>query len=256
MSRVVLFHSVQGLRPGVEEWAGRLREAGHEVWTPDLLEGRTFDDLDSGVAHRDELGVPELMKRAEAALAELPADLVFAGFSMGAATAGYYAATRPGARGAVLMHGVPPLRAYGVEAWPEELPAQVHFADRRPLGRAGGDHRVRAADRRRRRTAGDPRLPRRRPSLRRPRQPRLRRRRGRVDAGPRARAARATRLSWRAPARRLREALRLRCGPGCRSACRDRPLRPVPASSRRSRGSAASRRRARSKAWRASPPLK
>jgi dienelactone hydrolase len=132
VTRVVLFHSVQGLRPGVEEWAGRLREAGHEVWTPDLLEGRTFDDLEAGVAHRDELGVPELMRRAEAALVDLPADLVYAGFSMGAATAGYHAATRAGARGAILMHGVPPLRAYGVEAWPEGLPAQVHFADGDP----------------------------------------------------------------------------------------------------------------------------
>lgn len=132
MTRVVLFHSAQGLRPGVEEWSARLREAGHEAWTPDLFDGRTFDDLEAGVAYRDELGIPELMRRAEAALAELPAELVYAGFSMGAATAGYYAATRPGARGAILMHGVPPLREFGVEAWPEELPAQVHFADNDP----------------------------------------------------------------------------------------------------------------------------
>jgi dienelactone hydrolase len=124
---VVLLHSAQGLRPGVEEWAGRLREAGHEVWAPDLFEGRTFAELDDGVAFRNEVGVPELMRRAEAALAGLPGELVFAGFSMGAATAGYYAATRPGARGAVLMHGVPPLRQFGVEGWPDGVPAQVHF---------------------------------------------------------------------------------------------------------------------------------
>jgi len=137
VSKVVLLHSAQGLRPGVEGWAERLREAGHEVWAPDLFEGRSFDDLEAGVAHRDELGVPELMRRAEAALAELPAEVVYAGFSMGAASAGYYAATRVGCRGAVLMSGVTPLAQFGVEAWPETVPAQVHFAVEDPqVGRA------------------------------------------------------------------------------------------------------------------------
>jgi dienelactone hydrolase len=132
VSRVVLLHSAQGLRPGVEEWAERLRGAGHEVWAPDLFAGRSFDNLDEGITFRDELGIPELMRRAEAALAELPGDLVYAGFSMGAASAGYYAATRAGARGAVLMHGVTPLRQFGIEAWPPEVAAQVHFAERDP----------------------------------------------------------------------------------------------------------------------------
>lgn len=128
MSKVVLLHSAQGLRPGFERCAERLREAGHEVWTPDLFEGRSFDDLAAGIAHRDEIGVPELMRRAEAALAELPADVVYAGFSMGAASAGYYAATRGGCRGAILISGVTPLDEFGVERWPPNVPAQVHFA--------------------------------------------------------------------------------------------------------------------------------
>lgn len=138
MSNVVLIHSAQGLRPGLERWAGRLREAGHEVWTPDLFEGRAFDRLEAGIAHRDEIGVPELMRRAEAALEELPDDLVYAGFSMGAASAGYYAATRRGARGCVLISGVTPLAEFGVERWPERVPAQVHFAAEDPhVDRAG-----------------------------------------------------------------------------------------------------------------------
>lgn len=138
MSKVVLLHSAQGLRPAVEAWAERMREGGHTVWTPDLFEGRSFDELAAGVAHRDEIGVPELMRRAEAALAELPGDVVYAGFSMGAASAGYYAATRPGARGAVLMHGVTPLREYGVERWPRPVAAQVHVAEEDPeVDRAG-----------------------------------------------------------------------------------------------------------------------
>jgi dienelactone hydrolase len=127
VSKVVLLHSAQGLRPGVEAWAERLRAAGHQVWAPDLFEGRTFDELEAGIAHRDEVGVPELMRRAEAALADLPKDVVYIGFSMGAASAGYYAATRGGSRGAVLISGVTPLAELGVEAWPEAVAAQVHF---------------------------------------------------------------------------------------------------------------------------------
>lgn len=138
VSKVVLLHSAQGLRPGVESWAARLRECGHEVWAPDLFAGRSFEQLEAGIAHRDEVGVPELMRRLEAELTELPGDLVYAGFSMGAASAGYYAATRPGARGAILIGGVTPLAEYGVESWPESVPAQVHFsAEDRYVDRAG-----------------------------------------------------------------------------------------------------------------------
>jgi dienelactone hydrolase len=45
---------------------------------------------------------------------------------MGAASAQYLAATRPGARAAVLMHEVAPLETLGVEAWPGGVPVQVH----------------------------------------------------------------------------------------------------------------------------------
>jgi dienelactone hydrolase len=132
VSKVVLIHSAHGLRPGVETWAERLREAGHEVWAPDLFEGRTFEQLADGVAHCEEIGSPELLRRAEAALAELPDDVVYAGFSMGAASAGYFAATRRGSRGAVLMHGVTPLAELGVEIWPADTAAQVHLGAEDP----------------------------------------------------------------------------------------------------------------------------
>jgi dienelactone hydrolase len=125
VSKIVVLHSAQGLGPGIESWAERLREAGHEVWTPELAEGRV----------------------AEAELAELPADVVYAGFSSGAASAGYYAATRSRARGAILISGVTPLGEYEIEAWPESVPAQVHFASEDPdLDRAGVESFERALD--------------------------------------------------------------------------------------------------------------
>jgi dienelactone hydrolase len=126
MAEIVLFHHAQGLRPDVPAWADSLREAGHEVWTPDLFEGATFDRLEDGIAHRDEIGIPELIRRATEAVEQLPAELGYAGFSMGAASAQYLAATRPGARAAVLMHGVAPVETLGVEAWPGGVPVQVH----------------------------------------------------------------------------------------------------------------------------------
>ena len=43
---IMLFHSTYGLRPAVHRAADRLRAAGHEVWTPDLFEGRTFDTVE------------------------------------------------------------------------------------------------------------------------------------------------------------------------------------------------------------------
>ncbi len=126
VANVVLFHHAQGLRADVRGWADSLREAGHEVETPDLFDGVTFDRLENGIAHRDELGVPELMARAARALDELPADLVYAGFSMGASTAHYFALTRPGARAVLLMHGTAPAASLGDSRWPHGVPGQVH----------------------------------------------------------------------------------------------------------------------------------
>jgi dienelactone hydrolase len=78
------------------------------------------------------LGYQEIARRAREAVAGLPEGLVFAGFSLGAVHAGLLAASRPGALGAVLMHGAVPVEGlsefFGVERWPEGVPVQVHYA--------------------------------------------------------------------------------------------------------------------------------
>jgi dienelactone hydrolase len=126
VARVVLFHHAQGLREDVLAWADSLRLAGHDVTTPDLFAGRTFERLEDGIAHRDEVGLPELIARAATALEELPTELVYAGFSMGASTAHYFAVTRPGARAVLLMHGTAPPASLGDAGWPSGVPGQVH----------------------------------------------------------------------------------------------------------------------------------
>src|SRR3712207_1661705 len=143
MAEVVLFHSVLGLRPGVTAAADRLRAAGHTVHTPDLYEGEVFDDLEAGSRKDEALGYQEIARRAREAVAGLPEGLVFAGFSLGAVHAELLAASRPGALGAVLMHGAVPVEGlnefFGVERWPEGVPVQVHYATDDPWVDAEGE---------------------------------------------------------------------------------------------------------------------
>lgn len=133
MTEIVLFHSVLGVRPGVLAAAERLRSAGHAVHVPDLYHGAVFDDYAEADAFLQGFGgFPELLRRTRAAVAELPAEVVYAGFSNGAGCAGYLTATRPGALGAVLMHGTLPLAVLGTvvgstPTWPAGVPAQVHY---------------------------------------------------------------------------------------------------------------------------------
>jgi dienelactone hydrolase len=133
MSEIVLFHSVLGLRPAVLAWAERLREAGHTVHAPDLYRGSVFDSYEEADAFVQSFGsYPELLRRTAASVDHLRSDLVYAGFSNGAGGATYLAAARPGARGALLMHGALPLAVIEqvVDAplmWPAAVPAQLHY---------------------------------------------------------------------------------------------------------------------------------
>jgi dienelactone hydrolase len=138
MAEVVLFHHAQGLTPGVVAFADELRRAGHTVHTPDLFEGRTFDSLDEGMRYAEEIGFPEVIGRGVHAVEGLPAELVYAGFSLGVLPAQMLAQTRPGARGALLFYSCVPVSEFG-SAWPDEVPAQVHGMDADPIFVGEGD---------------------------------------------------------------------------------------------------------------------
>lgn len=125
MAEVVVFHHVLGLTPGVIAFADRLREAGHVVHTPDLFDGRTFESIEAGAGHVDEVGFGTIVDRGVAAAADLPDALVYAGFSLGVVAAQRLAQTRPGARGAVLMEACVPPAEFG-DAWPTGVPVQIH----------------------------------------------------------------------------------------------------------------------------------
>jgi dienelactone hydrolase len=102
VAEVLLFHHAQGLTAGCLAFADELRGAGHAVHTPDLYDGRTFTDLDEGVGYAKEVGFATIQERGLHAADDLPNELVYAGFSLGASPAQALAQTRPGAKGALL----------------------------------------------------------------------------------------------------------------------------------------------------------
>jgi dienelactone hydrolase len=140
MAEVVLFHHVQGLTDGVGAFADQLRAGGHTVHTPDLFEGERPATIQDGVALTGRIGDEELDNRADQAVADLPAGLVYAGFSFGAGTAQRLAQTRPGARGALLYESCIPITGeWAFGPWPEGVPVQIHGMDKDPFFALEGD---------------------------------------------------------------------------------------------------------------------
>jgi dienelactone hydrolase len=127
MAEVLFFHHVQGRTPGVVAFADRLRAAGHAVHTPDLYEGRLFPTIGEGLAFAEGPHAPDLAGLAAAAAADLPAELVYAGISSGAALAQRLAQTRAGAAGAVLVESCLPVSGeWAIGPWPDGVPVQIH----------------------------------------------------------------------------------------------------------------------------------
>jgi len=125
MAEVVLFHHAQGLTAGVTAFADELRRAGHTVHTPDMFEGRTFGTLEQGMGYVEEIGFGAVIERGVRVVDGLPAELMYAGFSLGVLPAQKLAQTRPGARGALLFHSCVPVSEFS-PAWPDGVPVQVH----------------------------------------------------------------------------------------------------------------------------------
>ena len=137
MTEVLLFHHAMGQTDGFAAFADELRRADHTVHTPDLFDGRTFGSTEEGMAHVEELGFGEIIARGESAAADLPEELVYAGFSLGVVPAQKLAQTRPGARGALFFYSCVPPSEFG--GWPANVPVQVHGMDNDPVFVGEGD---------------------------------------------------------------------------------------------------------------------
>lgn len=135
MAEVVLFHHAQGLTPGCLAFADELRAAGHVVHAPDLYEGNTFAALADGMEYAEQAGFDAIIERGRVAAEDLPDQLVYAGLSLGVLPAQMLAQTRPGARGALLLHAAIPISEFG-GSWPAGVPLQIHTMEDDELGDA------------------------------------------------------------------------------------------------------------------------
>ncbi|MEV6850819.1 dienelactone hydrolase family protein [Actinoplanes sp. NPDC051411] len=126
MAKIVLFHSMLGLRSVELRAADRLRAAGHEVITPDLYARQTASTLDEGFQLKDHrIGWATIEQRADQAVQNLPADTVLAGISMGAGVVSTLLPQRPDTAGVLLLHGLAPIPTTARDG----LPVQLHVAD-------------------------------------------------------------------------------------------------------------------------------
>src|SRR5580700_6677168 len=140
MAEVVLFHHVQGLTDGVLAFAVDLRAGGHTVHTPDLFDGERPATIEDGLTLTERIGDDVLGERADRAVAGLPQELVYAGFSFGVLNAQRLAQTRPGARGALLYESCVPITGeWAFGPWPAGVPVQIHGMDKDPFFALEGD---------------------------------------------------------------------------------------------------------------------
>jgi dienelactone hydrolase len=138
VAEVLLFHHAQGLTAGCLSFADDLRAAGHVVHGPDLYDGKTFTTLADGIGYAEQVGFGAVLERGRRAADSLPNEIVYAGFSLGVLPAQMLAQTRPGARGAVLLHAAIPTSEFG-GAWPQGVRLQIHMMDADELAVRDGD---------------------------------------------------------------------------------------------------------------------
>jgi dienelactone hydrolase len=136
VAEVLLFHHAQGLTRGCLSFADRLRAAGHVVHAPDLYDGKTFTELADGVRHAEEVGFDTIIERGRLAADSLPNEIVYAGFSLGVMPAQMLTQTRPGAKGALLLHASVSTSEFG-RPWPEGVPLQIHTMEADEWGGGG-----------------------------------------------------------------------------------------------------------------------
>ena len=139
MAEVVLFHHAQGLTPGIVAFADELRRAGHTVHTPDLFDGRTFGSIEEGMGYAGQIGFPdEVIARGLQAVEALPAELVYAGFSLAWSRPRSW--RRRGQERGGRCCSIPVSRSQNsAPRWPDEVPVQVHGMDADPIFVGEGD---------------------------------------------------------------------------------------------------------------------
>lgn len=130
--KIVVYHSVLGIRQGEENMAERMRKLGFEVSILDLYDGKVFETYDKALILFEAIGIPGLIEQALKALEGTNGPIIFAGFSNGGALAEVMTIEYPHTVGCLLFHAALPIQEIGATKWPENVPVQVHYADEDP----------------------------------------------------------------------------------------------------------------------------
>jgi len=130
MADVVVFHHALGLTTGIEAFANALAAGGHDVATPDLFNGATFETIEAGIAHAESIGFEQIAEIGSRATTGEPNIVV--GFSLGVLPAQKLAQQRSGVTAAVLCHSAIPLGVFG-KTWPSDVALQMHAGERDPF---------------------------------------------------------------------------------------------------------------------------
>jgi len=137
MTRIALFHSALGVRPGVLAAAEVFRSAGHQVRVVDQYAGRVFDDYQEADKYVSGIGFPALIQMALDGVTDLDAPFVAAGFSNGGGMAEFVTASRGGSSGGVAgclqFSGAMPVSMLGLASWPAATPVQLHYSTADPF---------------------------------------------------------------------------------------------------------------------------
>ena len=127
MTTIALFHSVLGVRPGVNAAANLLRSHEHTVRVVDQYDGRVFVNYDEAGAYATNIGYPTLMQAAAHAVEDMSGPFVCAGFSNGGGMSMHVATNDPSVYGVVLFSGAMDPATIGVPRWPTTVPVEVHY---------------------------------------------------------------------------------------------------------------------------------
>ena len=134
---VVIYHSVLGIRGSEQKLAEVIRNEGFDVIIPDLYDGVSFSDYESGMKYLASFGEDGLEKKALALFEAYQKNngkrpVIFSGFSNGSTIAEWLSLRIAETVGTVLFHGGLPVRMYGYEAWPSRLPIQIYYMKQDP----------------------------------------------------------------------------------------------------------------------------
>ena len=143
MTSIALFHSVLGVRPGINAAADLLRSHGHTVRVVDQCDGRVFDNYAEADRFATAIGYPALMDAASRLAKDMVGRFVCAGFSNGGGMAEHVAASNPNVRGVLLLSGAMDPSVIGLGDWPKDAPVQIHCTEHDPYRNQEGIEAVR-----------------------------------------------------------------------------------------------------------------